>query len=90
MSLYLGGYYWARNAGLFRGEVETFVPYGGTPSGEYEIKPIGYLSVAIRRGENATEVEYQEARERLRSNRTLSRQLWAIYWPLANLEKMFR
>ena len=88
--LYFGGYIWARSASLFRGEVETFVPYGGTPSGQYEIKPIGWLALGVAPGGEAAEIEYQCTVQQLREDQELSRRLWPYYSWLASVEELFR
>lgn len=88
-ALYVRGYYQARNEGLFVGEVETFVPYGGTPSGRYEIKPIGYLSLGIHPDAHATEPDYENAILQLRLDQARSRELWPYYKWLAQIEERF-
>lgn len=86
---YTWGYYKARKDGLFVGAVETFAPYGGTPSGQYEIKPIGYLALSVHPDAYDTESGFEEALAKLRSDQERSRRLWPYYRWFAQLEELF-
>jgi hypothetical protein len=89
-AIYVKGYYQARKDDLFVGSIETFVPYGGTPSGKYEIKPIGYLSLGIYPDPNWSDAQYGQAFLVLREDQARSRELWPYYRWLARIEEMFR
>lgn len=87
--IYFSIYYRARTSGLFLGGVETFVPYGGQPSGRYEIKPIGYLSLTYSPELYSSEEEREAALKELRAEQAESRRLWPYYSWLAQIEELF-
>lgn len=88
--IYAGGYVWARSTGLFQGGVETFAPYGATPSQQYDVKPIGLLSLGIPRGSTESDQQHQQAIQELRRQQSLSLTLWRIYGWMGWCEEQFR
>lgn len=89
-SAYLGLYVWARYSGLFRGEIETWAPFGEKPSNQYEITPIGSHSLIYFPRNPTSPQEMERLQRQLKIQQEFSIRLWWWYSWIAGIEERFR